>query len=76
MEVASRKKHLKEAADTTQLESTMSFRQIWADLSCPARDMSEQEEDGRRLWLAAIANTDNPFSLLQVIRRGHEIAKS
>jgi hypothetical protein len=43
MEVASGK-HLEEVADTTRLESTMSFRQIWASMSLQEKICHVQHE--------------------------------
>ncbi len=81
MEVASGK-HLEEAADTTRLESSMSFRQIWTSMSLQEKICHAQHEicHSKRetvfVWLEAVANADKPYSLLQVIGRGHVIAKS
>jgi hypothetical protein len=75
-------KHLEEAADTTQLESTMSFWQIWASMSLQEKICHVQHKICRSkrktvfVRLEAVANADNPCSLLQVIRRGLVIAKS
>ncbi len=81
MEVASGK-HLEEDLDTTRLESTMSFLQIRASMSLQEKirqvryEICQSWRETAFVQLEAIAEADNPYSLLQIFGRGHVIAKS
>ncbi len=68
--------------DVTKLETTMSFLQIKASVGLHEKirqvrhEICQNRRETAQVRLEAIAEADNPYSLLQVFGRGHVIAKN
>jgi hypothetical protein len=83
MEVATgRFKDQPAGTDMTKLETTMSFLQIKASVGLHEKiqqvrhEICQNRRETAQVRLEAIAGADNPYSLLQVFRRGHVIVKN
>ncbi len=69
-------------AEVTRLESEVSFLQVKATMSLKERIRQVKAEicDNRRqiahVRLESLAGAENPYSLMQVFGRGHQITKN
>jgi hypothetical protein len=69
-------------AEMTKLETSMSFLHIKASMGLHEKirqvrhEICQNQRETAQVRLEAIAGADNPYSLLQVFRRGHVITKS